>query len=78
MTPLRILIQTGEAQAVAATAAAREPLPSPALVAMHADVLLPALDLAHEPADAVLTPFAAGTVPPVPVGLVDLRRLADR
>ena len=53
------------------------PPPSPALVKMHADVLLPALALAMEPADAVLTSFASGTVPPMPEGLVDLGRLAD-
>lgn len=53
------------------------PPPSPALVAMHADVLLPALALALDRADTVLVPFAAGTVPPMPVGLVDLGRLAD-
>jgi hypothetical protein len=53
------------------------PPPSPALVAMHADVLLPTLALAPGSADSVLVPFAAGTVPPLPAGLVDLGRLAD-
>jgi hypothetical protein len=51
--------------------------PSPALVKMHADVLLPALALVRGQADAVLTAFAAGTVPPIPAGLVDLGRLVD-
>ncbi|TMC05993.1 MAG: hypothetical protein E6J41_20215 [Chloroflexi bacterium] len=53
------------------------PPPSPALVAMHADVLLPVLGLAVAPADDVLTPFAAGTVPPLPPALVSVSRVAD-
>jgi hypothetical protein len=53
------------------------PPPSPALVAMHADVLLPALGLAPPPLDGVLTRLAAGTVPPMPEGLVNVGRLAD-
>jgi hypothetical protein len=53
------------------------PPPSPALVKMHADVLLPVLALAGEVADSVLTPFVSGTVPPMPDGLVDVGRLAD-
>jgi hypothetical protein len=53
------------------------PPPSPTLVALHADVLLPVLALAQGPADAVLTSFAAGTVPPMPAGMVSVPRLLD-
>jgi hypothetical protein len=53
------------------------PPPSPALVALHADVVLPTLAFALQPVDAVLTTFASGVVPLLPPGLVDIRRLAD-
>lgn len=53
------------------------PPPSPALVALYEDVLLPAVGFPVPSVDVVLGTFASGIVPPLSPGLIDVGRLAD-